>query len=67
VTVSVGVALTVPRVSDSRDAFIELAQAALREAHEKGGDRAVARESESSLVQTGMFRAEVALAVARAR
>jgi diguanylate cyclase (GGDEF)-like protein len=67
VTVSVGVALTVPRVSDSRDAFIELAQAALREAHEKGGDRAVAHESESSLVQTGMFRAEVALAVARAR
>jgi diguanylate cyclase (GGDEF)-like protein len=67
VTVSVGVALTVPRVSDSREAFIELAQAALREAHEKGGDRVVARESESSLVQTGMFRAEVALAAIRGR
>jgi diguanylate cyclase (GGDEF)-like protein len=67
VTVSVGVALTVPRVSDSREAFIELAQAALREAHEQGGDRVAARESESSLVQTGMFHAEVALAVARAR
>ena len=67
VTVSVGVALTVPRVSDSREAFVELAQAALREAHEKGGDRVVACESESSLVQTGMFRAEVALPLARAR
>ncbi|HZF26436.1 MAG TPA: diguanylate cyclase [Steroidobacteraceae bacterium] len=67
VTVSVGVALTVPRVSDSREAFIELAQAALREAHDDGGDRVVARESESSLVQTGMFRAEVALAAARGR
>jgi diguanylate cyclase (GGDEF)-like protein len=67
VTVSVGVALTVPRVSDSREALIDLAQAALREAHEDGGDRVVARESESSLVQTGMFRAEVALALARAR
>jgi len=62
VTVSVGVALTVPRAIDSREAYIELAQAALREAHEQGGDRVHARESESSLVQTGMFTAEVALA-----
>lgn len=67
VTVSVGVGLTVPRVSDSREAFIDLAQAALREAHEQGGDQVAVRESESSLVQTGMFRAEVALAAARGR
>jgi len=66
-TVSVGVALTVPRVSDSREAFIELAQAALRTAHEQGGDRVVALESESTLVQTGMFRGEVTLAAARGR
>ena len=62
VTVSVGVALTVPRAIDSREAYVELAHAALREAHEQGGDRVHARESESSLVQTGMFTAEVALA-----
>jgi hypothetical protein len=60
----VGVALTVPRVSDSREAFIELAQRALREAHEQGGDRVVALESESTLVQAGMFRGEVTLAAA---
>ncbi|MGH8311413.1 MAG: diguanylate cyclase domain-containing protein, partial [Steroidobacteraceae bacterium] len=65
VTVSLGVALTVPRAIDSRDAYIELAHAALREAHEQGGDRVFVRESESSLVQSGMFRAEVALAAAR--
>lgn len=65
VTVSVGVALTVPRAIDSLETYIELAQTALREAHEKGGDRVVARESESSLVQSGMFRAEVALAAAQ--
>ncbi len=65
VTVSVGVALTVPRAIDSREAYIELAHAALREAHEQGGDRVFARESDSSLVQSGMFRAEVALAAAR--
>lgn len=65
VTVSVGVALTVPRAIDSREAYVELAQAALREAHEQGGDRVHAKESESSLVQTGMFNAEVALATAR--
>jgi diguanylate cyclase (GGDEF)-like protein len=65
VTVSVGVALTVPRAIDSLERYIELAQAALREAHEQGGDRVVAKESESSLVQSGMFRAEVALAAAR--
>jgi len=62
VTVSVGVALTVARAIDSREAFIELAQLALQEAHEQGGDRVQAKESESSLVQTGMFTAEVALA-----
>ena len=66
-TVSVGVALTVPRASDSREAFIDLAQSALRSAHEQGGDRVVALESESTLVQAGMFRGEVALAVARGR
>jgi diguanylate cyclase (GGDEF)-like protein len=65
VTVSVGVALTVPRAIDSLERYIELAQAALRAAHEQGGDRVVAKESESSLVQSGMFRAEVALAAAR--
>jgi diguanylate cyclase (GGDEF)-like protein len=65
VTVSVGVALTVPRAIDSREAFIELAQAALREAHEQGGDRVQAKESQSSLVQTGMFVGEVALAASR--
>jgi diguanylate cyclase (GGDEF)-like protein len=65
VTVSVGVALTVPRAIDSLERYIELAQTALREAHDQGGDRVVARESESSLVQSGMFRAEVALAAAR--
>ena len=65
VTVSVGVALTVPRAIDSLERYIELAQAALREAHDQGGDRVVAKESESSLVQSGMFRAEVALAAAR--
>ena len=65
VTVSVGVALTVPRAIDSLERYIELAQAASREAHEQGGDRVVAKESESSLVQSGMFRAEVALAAAR--
>ncbi len=64
VTVSVGVALTVPRAIDSLETYIELAQAALREAHEHGGDRVIARESEFSLVQSGMFRAEVALAAA---
>jgi diguanylate cyclase (GGDEF)-like protein len=62
VTVSVGVALTVPRAIDSREDFIELAQAALRQAHDQGGDRVQAKESQSSLVQTGMFTAEVALA-----
>jgi diguanylate cyclase (GGDEF)-like protein len=65
VTVSVGVALTVPRAIDSLESYIELAQTALREAHEQGGDRVVAKESESSLVQSGMFRAEVALATAQ--
>ena len=65
VTVSVGVALTVPRAIDSLERYIELAQASLREAHDQGGDRVVAKESESSLVQSGMFRAEVALAAAR--
>ncbi len=65
VTVSVGVALSVPRAIDSREAYIELAQAALREAHDQGGDRVCARESESSLVQSGMFRAEVMLAAAQ--
>lgn len=59
VTVSIGVALTVPRASDSREDYLELAQAALREAHERGGDRVCAKESEFSLVQSGMFRAEV--------
>jgi diguanylate cyclase (GGDEF)-like protein len=67
VTLSVGVALTVPRAQDSREAFAELAQAALREAHEKGGDRVRAKESETSLIQTGMFRAEVTLAAAQGR
>ena len=61
----VGVALTVPRAIDSLERYIELAQTALREAHEQGGDRVVTKESESSLVQSGMFRAEVALATAR--
>jgi diguanylate cyclase (GGDEF)-like protein len=65
VTVSVGVALTVPRPSDSREDFIALAQAALRDARDGGGNRIAARESESSLVRTGMFRAEVALPAAR--
>jgi diguanylate cyclase (GGDEF)-like protein len=65
VTVSVGVALTVPRPADTREDFVALAQAALREAHEAGGNRITARESESSMVRTGMFRAEVTLAAAR--
>ncbi len=65
VTVSVGVALTVPRAIDSLESYIELAQAALREAHEQGGDRVCGRESETSLVQSGMFRAEVTLAEAQ--
>ena len=65
VTVSAGVALTVPRPADAREDFVGLAQAALREAHEEGGNRIVAREAESSLVRTGMFRAEVTLAAAR--
>jgi diguanylate cyclase (GGDEF)-like protein len=65
VTVSVGVALTVPRPADTREDFVALAQAALREAHEAGGNRIAARESESSMVRTGMFRAEVTLAAAR--
>jgi len=65
VTVSIGVALTVPRAADSREAFTTLAQDALREAHEAGGNRIAARESESSMVRTGMFRAEVTLAAAR--
>lgn len=65
VSVSVGVALTVPRTADSREAFVALAQDALREAHEAGGNCIAARESEASLVHTGMFRAEVALAAAR--
>lgn len=64
VTVSVGVALTVPRLIDSRESYIDLAQTALREAHDQGGDRVSARESAFSLVQSGMFRAEVALAAA---
>jgi diguanylate cyclase (GGDEF)-like protein len=65
VTVSVGVALTVPRPADAREDFVAIAQAALREAHEAGGNRIAARESESSMVRTGMFRAEVTLAAAR--
>ena len=65
VTVSVGVALTVPRSNDSREVFVALAQEALREAHDAGGNRIAARESESSMVRTGMFRAEVTLAAAR--
>jgi diguanylate cyclase (GGDEF)-like protein len=65
VTVSVGVALTVPRPADSREDFVSLAQEALREAHNAGGNRVVARESESSMIRTGMFRAEVTLAAAR--
>lgn len=65
VTVSVGVALTVPRATDSRESFVALAQDALREAHDAGGNRIAARESESSMVRTGMFRAEVTLAAAR--
>lgn len=65
VTVSVGVALTVPRPSDSREEFVAIAQTALREAHEAGGNRIAAKESESSMVRTGMFRAEVTLAAAR--
>lgn len=65
VTVSVGVALTVPRANDSREAFVALAQDALREAHDAGGNRIAARESESSMVRTGMFQAEVTLAAAR--
>jgi len=65
VTISAGVALTVPRSSDSREDFIVLAQAALRDAHDAGGNRIAARESELSLVRTGMFRAEVTLAAAR--
>jgi diguanylate cyclase (GGDEF)-like protein len=64
VTVSVGVALTVPRTADSRVDFLKLAQDALREAREAGGNRIAAREAESSLVRTGMFRAEVTLAAA---
>jgi diguanylate cyclase (GGDEF)-like protein len=65
VTVSVGVALTVPRAADSRADLLALAQDALREAHAAGGNRIAARESESSMVRTGMFRAEVMLAAAR--
>jgi two-component system chemotaxis family response regulator WspR len=65
VTVSVGVALTVPRPADSREDFVALAQGALREARDAGGNRIAARESESSMVRTGMFRAEVTLAAAR--
>ncbi len=65
VTVSVGVALAVPRPADSSEEFVGLGQAALREAHEAGGNRVAARESESSMVRTGMFRAEVTLAAAR--
>lgn len=65
VTVSVGVALTVPRAADNRADFLSLAHAALREAREAGGNRIAAREAESSLVRTGMFRAEVTLATSR--
>jgi len=65
VTVSVGVALAVPRPADTSEDFVGLGQAALREAHEAGGNRIAARESESSMVRTGMFRAEVTLAAAR--
>jgi diguanylate cyclase (GGDEF)-like protein len=65
VTVSVGVALTVPRAADSREDFLGLAHAALREARQAGGNRIAAREAESSLVRTGMFRAEVTLAAER--
>jgi diguanylate cyclase (GGDEF)-like protein len=65
VTVSIGVALTVPRAADSHEAFVALAREALREAHEAGGNRIAARESEASMVRTGMFRAEVTLAAAR--
>lgn len=65
VTASVGVALAVPRPADSSEEFVALGQTALREAREAGGNRIAVRESESSLVRTGMFQAEVTLAAAR--
>ncbi len=58
-TVSIGVALTVPREGHSHHGLIALADEALYAAKERGRDCVAVKESELSLIQTGMFRGEV--------